>query len=226
MKFLLTLLLTSSIWANNFAQELYEVAQNAYIQKDYKKALFYYKEAAKEHNVNAMVKLGMMYYEGEFVKQGYSSAHKYFSDASKQGNIKATYYLGVLYANKKTIYYDLNKAYEILLSLESSNYAPALNRLGMFYTFGMAGVDKDYKKAVKLFENASKQGLETAHCNLAYMYASGKGVFQNLGRAHAFAKEGVENKNEICMNVWKIFKLAKYPEDKGWKFNFYNKPSK
>lgn len=224
MKLLLTLLFSISLWASDFANELYEIANNAYVQKDYKKAIYYYKEAAKEKNVSAMVKLGVLYYKGEFVKQGYASAYKYFKEASTHGNTKAIYYMGVLHSNKKSIYYDLKKAYDIFSSLETSQYAPALNRLGMFYTFGLAGIDKDYKKAVKLYEIASKQGLETAHCNLAYMYASGKGVFQNLGRAHAFAKDGVKNNNEICLNVWKIFKLEKYPEDKGWKFKFYNKP--
>lgn len=226
MRFLIPLFFYVFSFASDFAQELYEIAQFAYSKKDYNKAIYYYKESAKENNDKAMLQLGKFYYEGMHVKKAYSKAYEYFTQASKKGNHQATYYLGILYSNKRTIYYDLQKAFSLFQSLESNNHAGALNRLGMFYTFGMGVTDKDYKKAVKLYERSSKQGFETAHCNLAYMYASGKGVWQNMGRAHAFAKVGMQNKNEICQNVWRIFNLSKYPEDKGWKFNFYNKPVK
>ena len=226
MRFLIPLLLCFMVsFANNFADELYEVAQFAYNNKEYNKALYYYKESAKEKNDKALLKLGELYYKGEIVEKGYAKAYSYFEQAANLGNLQAKYFMGIMHTNKKTIYYDLQKAFTIFQSLENTNHAGALNRLGMFYTFGFNTVEKDYKKAVKLYERSSKQGFETAHCNLAYMYASGKGVWQNLGRAHAFAKEGVKNKNDICLSVWKVFKLEKYPEDKGWKFNFYNQPT-
>jgi TPR repeat protein len=77
---------------------------------------------------------------------------------------------------------------------------------------------------VEYFEKASKQGYVTAQCNLAMMYASGKGVFPNFGRAHVFAKTGVEQGNPICKKVWEDYNLSKYPEDKSFKLNFYTKP--
>lgn len=221
---LLSLLSLNLLYSNSFTTELLDIANTAESNKDYSKAIYYYKEASKDKSIEALVKLGTYYYQGQHVKKGYTKAYNYFQQASNLGSQQATYYLGVLSSNKKTLYYDLKKAFKIFTSLEKSNYAPALNRLGMFYTYGMAN-KKDYKKAVTLYENASKQGFETAHCNLAYMYASGKGVWQNMGRAHAFAKDGYKNKNEVCMNVWKVFNLEKYPEDKGWKFKFYNKPN-
>ena len=221
---LIALLCIKVFFAADFSDDLLEIAHNAKINKEYNKALYYYKEAAKENNTQAQLILGQWYYKGKHVKKGYAKAYNYLSKAAQKGNENAIYALGVLYSNKKTTYYDLKKAFEHFKQLEQSNHLAALNRLGMFYTFGIAN-DKDYKKAIYLFEKASKQGFETAHCNLAYMYASGKGVFQNLGRAHAFAKQGYKNNNQICMNVWKVYKLENYPEDKGWKFKFYNKPA-
>ena len=85
-------------------------------------------------------------------------------------------------------------------------------------------LEKDYKEAVKWYERASKQGYVNAQCNLAFMYASGKGVWQNMGRAHAFAKPGFKKGNPNCEKVWNDFNLEKYPEDKGFKFKFYNEP--
>ncbi len=52
--------------------------------------------------------------------------------------------------------------------------------LGQFLVNGVL-VEKDYKMAVRYFERASKQELIDAQCNLAFMYASGKGVFPNFG---------------------------------------------
>ncbi len=162
---------------------------------------------------------GKAYYKNK----EFSNAFESFSKASKLGNIKATYNLGVLYTNKKISAYNPQKAFEIFSSLAESNHAASQNRMGMYYLLGVL-VDKDYKLAVDYFEKASKQGYETSQCNLALMYASGKGVFTNFGRAHAFAKDGYEKGNPICKKVWKDFNLEKYPEDKGFKFKFYNKP--
>jgi TPR repeat protein len=106
--------------------------------------------------------------------------------------------------------------------LANQGHAGAQNRMGMFLLYGF--IQKDYVQAVKWFEKSSMQGYELANCHLAFMYASGKGVWQNLGRAHAFAKKGKDNGIKMCQKVWKDFKLFKYPEDKGWKFKFYNKP--
>ncbi len=72
--------------------------------------------------------------------------------------------------------------------------------LGQFLVNGVL-VEKDYKMAVRYFERASKQELIDAQCNLAFMYASGKGVFPNFGRLINLLKK-VKNKE---INVVKRF---------------------
>ncbi|WP_419770162.1 MAG: tetratricopeptide repeat protein [Candidatus Marinarcus sp.] len=175
--------------------------------------------------------VGSLYKENEFFEKGkkyyqqrnYSMAFEYFSKASDMGNQKAYYNLGVLYGNKYFNKKDYAKSYEIFYELAQKGYAPAQNKVGMYLTLGLS-VEKDYKEAVKWYEKASKQNFITAQCNLAFMYASGKGVFPNLGRAHVFAKTGYEQGNPICVKAWNDFHLEKYAEDKGFKFNFYTKP--
>lgn len=160
----------------------------------------------------------------EYYKQkDYAQAYENFEKAAQFGNDKALYNLGILYANQSFHKYNPKKAYDIFDSLAKKNHAASLNRMGMYYSLGVV-VEKDYKLAVEYFEKASKLKDITAQCNLALMYASGKGVFTNFGRAHVFAKNGYQEGNPICKKVWEDYNLGKYPEDKGFKFNFYNKP--
>jgi TPR repeat protein len=187
------------------------------------KALSFYKELAEQNNTKAMMHLAKIYLEGKEIEKSFSKAKELLERASKLNDNKASFYLGRFYLSKKTPYFNPAKAYNSFVKAANNDYAPAQNMVGEFLVNGIA-VDKDYKLAVKLFEKASKQGFIDAQCNLAFMYASGKGVFPNFGRAHQFAKKGKELGNKRCIKVWNDYKLEKYPEDKGWKFNFYTKP--
>ncbi len=211
-----------------FASSALEIAQEAEQHQDFKKAIQYYKKAAFENdNAQAHYKLGIFYYEGKVVKRNFTQTYRSFTKASLLGHTKARYNLGIFYASKRTPYFDAQQAYKIFKELAVQGHAGAQNRIGMYLTFGFDDViEKDYKKAIQWFEKSSKQGYVNAHCNLAYMYASGKGVWQNMGRAHAFAKEGYKKKNPLCNKVWREFNLQKYPEDKGFKLKFYNQPYK
>jgi TPR repeat protein len=182
-----------------------------------------YKEEALNDNPEAYFKLGKIYFEGKYVFKDYVKALEYFSSASYLGHIQGTYNLGLFYLSKKTPFYDPKKALSYFLELARKGHAPSQNRVGMYLTSGVI-VDVDYKEAVKWYEASSKQGYINAQCNLAFMYASGKGVWQNMGRAHAFAKPGYEKGYKLCQKVWEDFNLEKYPEDKGFKFKFYNEP--
>ena len=187
------------------------------------KALSMYKTLAKQNDVKSIFHLAIIYSKNEPFKKNLTKTHKLLQQASKLHYHKATYYLGKLYLTKKSPYYDLVKAYNTFLLAANNNYAPAQNMIGQFLVNGIV-VTKDYKMAVEYFERASKQDYLDAKCNLSFMYASGKGVFPNFGRANLFAKEGVKKGNKKCIKVWKDYNLKKYPEDKAWKFNFYTKP--
>ncbi len=188
------------------------------------KALGLYKELVKEKDPDAMFRLATIYAEGKTIKKSFTKTHDLLEKASNLNHDKATHHLGKLYLSKKTAYYNLKKAYNTFLKSANNGYAPSQNMIGQFLASGII-VDKDYKLSVLYFERASKQGYIDAHCNLAFMYASGKGVFPNFGRAHNFAKEGLKYNNKKCKKVWDNFNLEKYDHDKGWKFNFYTKPN-
>ncbi len=187
------------------------------------KSISLYKKLIEKNNTNAMFHLAKIYIQGKEIQKNINEAKKLLEKASELNHNKSSYLLGKLYLSKKTHFHNLAKAYNSFVKAANNEYAPAQNMVGQFLVNGIA-VEKDYKLAVKLFEKASKQNYIDAQCNLAFMYASGKGVFPNFGRAHQFAKKGKELGNKKCIKVWNDFNLAKYPEDKGWKFNFYTNP--
>lgn len=215
---LIAVLFTNYIWAIDF-NDVKEI-ENKYGTL---KALTYYKELAKNNNIDSMLRLAQIYSSGKVIEKNITKAHDLLLKASKLGDDRSTYYLGKIYLSKKSKYYDLTDAYNYFVSSANNGYAPAQNMIGQFLVNGIV-VEKDYKMAVRYFERASKQGLIDAQCNLAFMYASGKGVFPNFGRAHQFALKGKKQGNKKCQKVWDDYNLAKYAKDKGWKFNFYTKP--
>ncbi len=204
-----------------FADYLQKKEEKQTVKKE--KNFSQYVKLAKKRDPEALFKLGKFFYEGRVVKKSYKKALKYLNHSSALGYEKATYNLGILYSNNKTKYHSYSKAYDIFLELAHEGHRAAQNKVGSFLTFGL-GIPIDFKEAVKWFENSSKQGYVPAQCNLSSMYASGKGVFTNFGRAHAFAKKGKELKHPTCLKVWRDYNLGKYTEDKGFKFNFYNQP--
>lgn len=72
------------------------------------------------------------------------------------------------------------------------------------------GVLQDYKEAVKWFRLAAEQGNAMAKCNLAELYAAGKGVSKNYSEAKRLAKEGFEAGEEYCNKVWTKYNLANH----------------
>jgi TPR repeat protein len=135
------------------------------------------------------------------------------------------YELAKQYSSKKSKDYDIEKAYNLLVDNVNENHSKSQILIGRFFLIGLA-VEKDYEKALYYFKEASKQKEYNANCYIAYMYASGKGVFPNFGRAHVFAKSEYKRGNKVCKKVWKDYNLGKYPIDKGWNIGSYNKPVK
>ena len=158
-------------------------------------------------------------------KKDIDNAHKILLKLSDEGNLEASYILGKLYLSKITKYHNEIEAYNTIVKAANKNHPKSQLFIGKLFLYGKI-VDKDYEKAIYYFKEASKQRLYEANCYIAYMYASGKGVFPNFGRAHIFAKDEYKKGNKLCRKIWKDYNLAKYPKDNSWKIGDYLKPIK
>jgi TPR repeat protein len=189
------------------------------------KALSEYKKLASKNDPKAMHELGLIYLKGDGIAKNLNEAYNYFQKASDLGNLESTYLLGKIYLSQKTKYYNPKKAYNAFIDAANKDHAKSQLMIGRFLLMGEI-VDKDYEKALYYFKLASKQKEYDSNCYIAYMYASGMGVFPNFGRAHNFAKNEFKKGNKLCAKVWNDYNLGKYPKDDGWKIGDYNEPIK
>jgi TPR repeat protein len=59
------------------------------VEQDYEQAVFWYRKAAEQDEVNAQNNLGCMYRDGRGVVQDDDNAILWFRKAAKQGHLKA-----------------------------------------------------------------------------------------------------------------------------------------
>ena len=145
-----------------------------------------------------------------------------YSTTSEKSNINDSKKL-YLKAKKHLKNKQLLDAYNTFIDSSKLNHPKANTMLGKFFLLGKV-VEVDYETALYYFKKASKLKDYNANCYISYMYASGKGVFPNFGRAHIFAKNEYKKGNKLCIKVWKDYNLGKYKKDEGWKIGDYLKP--
>ena len=79
-------------------------------EKDYKKAIVFYKKAAESLNPKAYFMLGKAYEEGNGVVKDYKEATRWYASAANAGNQYAQVRLGKMYESGKGIGHDLKEA--------------------------------------------------------------------------------------------------------------------
>lgn len=67
--------------------------------------------------------------------------------------------------------------------------------LGAMYATGR-GVERDYEKAVELYQQAAEQGLPQAQYSLGIMFENGKGVGKDLTRAEELFRKAAASGHE------------------------------
>ena len=78
---------------------MYNLGHLYYVDKDYQKALEWFKLAAEQGDTKAQDGLGHLYYNGWGVKKDYQKALEWYKLAAEQGDEYAQYYLGLMYVN-------------------------------------------------------------------------------------------------------------------------------
>ena len=117
----------------------------------------WYEKAITKGNVEAMRKLGVLYYaEGDKEK-----AKKWLEKSASKGDIKAIEYLGELYDEEG----DKVKAKKWYEKAATKGSTTAMTKLGVLYD-----KEGDKEKAKKWYEKAATKGSTTAMYNLGLLY--------------------------------------------------------
>ena len=214
---ILQLLLCNILNASFFEEAKKELKNN-----NIEQSILLFKKSAREGDDEANFELGKIYYIKKYKKVDLNKSFIYFKKASDYGHLKSKYNLAIIYSQKRFKRHSFKKAYELFLSLAQEGYANAQYMVGMYLIKGL-GVNKDYTLARTWLEEAYFENkYEKASCALAYIYANGLGVLQNLGRARKLS-ENYKSQFPLCEKTFHEFKLykKKYSEDKGFKFGYY-----
>lgn len=135
------------------------------VEKDFYKAIKWYRISAEKGNTLAQSNLGYAYHYGEGVEKDYNQAIKWFRKSAEQGNASAQYRLGFYYRNGEGVEEDLYEAVKWYRKSAEQGNSGGQTLLGLMYKSGN-GVNADRKKAIYWFKKAANQGEEAAQYQL------------------------------------------------------------
>lgn len=148
-------------------------AEGLGVAQDYVQAEHWYRMAANQGDIDAMVYLGTMYYSGveEYgIRKDFNKAFHYYSRAANFGNdAEAQLYLAYMYLRGEGTEQDLEKAFEWTEKSAKRGFAQAQNELGRAYE----QMKQDYNKAIEWYKKAAAQGYQDAQKNLDRLYENG-----------------------------------------------------
>ncbi|KAF9399846.1 hypothetical protein BGX21_005530 [Mortierella sp. AD011] len=151
----------------------YTKGRASYDDRDYPKALAWYRKAANLGHADAQNRLGQMYEAGHGTPQDYSVALDWYIRSADQENANGQNSIGLLYYKGKGVPQDYEKAFEWFQKAAMKRHPDAWNNLGRLYDNGL-GVEQDHHTAFKCYSEASAYDHAGAWTNIGIMYENGK----------------------------------------------------
>jgi hypothetical protein len=131
------------------------------VKQDYKRASFWFREAADQGIANASYNLGVLYHQGLGVKPDIKEAIKWYKQAAAQGHPEAQYNLGIAYIEGIGVGYDPAKAAENFEKAANTGIIEAAYNLGLIYENGLLGEPRP-DQALRWYKIAADQGSPEA----------------------------------------------------------------
>ena len=130
-------------------------------KQDYKRAAFWFEQAAAGGIGNAAYNLGVLHHQGLGVKADLEKAIGWYKNAAANGHPEAQYNLGIAYIEGIGVPYDAEKASGYFTSAAKNNIMEAAYNLGLIYENGLLG-DAEPDKALAWYKTAADQGSPEA----------------------------------------------------------------
>ena len=158
------------------------------VEKDEKRAVRLYSEAAKKGDAKAMNWLGLRAYEDHDVAR----ALDWYQKSAENGDCWGMYNLAEFYKNGTGVEQDNEKAYYWFTGAAERNNVEAMNQAGI--------TAPDPRTALEWFHKAAEQGYEWGMYNVGNMYETGSGVEQNRNLAYTWYIKAADKGNIRAMN--------------------------
>ena len=162
--------------------ETFEKGKDAYLNKDYARALEILKPLAEQGNSQAQITMGLMHDYGHGVPRDPTQSIKWYRMAAEQGVPLVQHDLGVKYFQGQGVEQNYKEAAKWWEMSSNAGIADSQFNLGLMYYRGI-GIDKDLVKAAELFEKAAAQEHGNAQYSLAVMYAFGQSKPKDYNKA-------------------------------------------
>ncbi len=164
------------------AEQLFQKGKLLHDSGNPKKAVKYYKRAAKKGHTKAQVNLGYCYKNGEGIERSIPNAMKWYQKAADAGEIYAVVNLAKAYRNGIGFPQDKTKAFEMFLVAAKQGIVDAQVEVASCYHHGV-GTKQSYKDAFYWYQKAANSGDAEAICNIGVYYEYGNGVDVNIEQA-------------------------------------------
>lgn len=180
------------------------------VEKDEKKAVYWWGKAAKKGHAISQGLLGNAYDGGKGVKQDSSKAVYWFSKAAEQGLALAQTSLALHYILGRGVQKDRVKSAYWFRKAAEQGYAEGQYWLGVCYSNGW-GVSKDEIQAFNWYRNAAEQGHANAQMCVGYLYAYGKEVPKDFSQSAYWLQKSIDN-GESKANTYLVLVKKKMKE--------------
>ncbi len=131
------------------------------VKQDYKRAAFWFEQAASRGVANAAYNLGVLNHQGLGADSNLGEAIEWYNRAATLGHPEAQYNLGIAYIEGIGVPYDAEKAAKYFESAAGNNIMEAAYNLGLIYENGLLGTAEP-DKALVWYKTAADQGSPEA----------------------------------------------------------------
>lgn len=131
------------------------------VKQDYKRAAFWFEQAAGRGVANAAYNLGVLHHQGLGMKADMKAALSWYSRAAALDHPEAQYNLGIAYIEGIGVGYDPEKAADFFMKAADRNIMEAAYNLGLIYENGLLGEAKP-DEALMWYKTAADQGSPQA----------------------------------------------------------------
>lgn len=183
------------------ADEAFDMGYKYDKEKDYQKAIKYYKMAVEKGSIAAANNLGTIYLFGYGVEKDYATAFRLFMDGAKRGSAFSQSQLGYMYDNGLFVDKNSDEAIKWSLKAAEQGFVTAQSNLGSFYYNRI-----DYKKAFVWFQKAAEQNDAKAQYALGLMYCNGQGTVKDVKQGCDWLSKASKANNEIGKEAEKALK--------------------
>jgi uncharacterized protein len=139
-------------------------------------------QLAKNGNIDAMNKVGILYKEGVGTITNKKEAMYWLNKAAESGLAKANYNLGIIYKDAVDGEQDFTKAFNYFSKGASLNDAKSNYAKGYFLYKGF-GCSQNYEQAIKCFMQEAKNGKANSMYYLGLSYRNGYGITKDIDSA-------------------------------------------